>query len=100
MQEQRGTSSKYLDFVESFNEAVLEAVKNNNTPEDIASHALKNFSYLFGGCVIYIPKLHTTNNSDRNRLIKQEFTGNNHTELARKYGLSIQAIYNILRKNK
>ena len=50
----------------------------------------------WGGQQVYIPK-------DRHRraaMLCREFTGNNHVELARKYGLCIQTVYRILRQER
>ena len=41
-----------------------------------------------GGMRIYIPKLDTLVREHRDARIRSEFTGFNHRELARKYGLS------------
>ena len=42
----------------------------------------------FGGMRLYFPRLGETLKARRDELIRREFTGLNHRDLARKYGLS------------
>ncbi|WP_137937797.1 Mor transcription activator family protein [Chitinivorax sp. B] len=57
--------------------------------ERMASH--------WGGQNVYFPMGLTQRISERDQLIYQEFTGTNHAELARKYGVSLQWIYKIVK---
>lgn len=50
----------------------------------------------FGGGLIYIPKGSDFARCQRNAAIVRKFSGNNHKELARQYGLGVAAIYDIL----
>jgi hypothetical protein len=52
----------------------------------------------FGGENIYVAKGLKQKIERRNRAIIAEFSGHNHSELAIKYGLSLQAIYAIIRR--
>lgn len=54
----------------------------------------------WGGQLINIPKDHHRKLSDRNRQILEDFDGTNHSELARKYGLSTSSIYKLISKLK
>lgn len=49
-----------------------------------------------GGIAFYFPKLDTMLRAKRNARIKKEFTGANHKELARKYGLTERWIREIV----
>ena len=49
------------------------------------------------GSEIYFPKPESIVSEARNRRIKKEYTGGNDTELAKRYGLTIKQIWNILR---
>lgn len=51
----------------------------------------------WGGQSIYFPMGLARRISERDSLIRQEFTGNNHGDLARKYGVSLQWIYKIVK---
>lgn len=51
----------------------------------------------WGGQSLYIPMNLGSKRATRNAQIYKEFTGDNHQELARKYGLSDSFIYRILK---
>lgn len=87
-------------FIEQVGIAIDEGLQKGGDLNEI-KHAILNGIYKYlGGTVIYIPIENTTKISARNSLILEEFNGSNHFELSRKYGLSIQAIYNIINKHK
>lgn len=48
----------------------------------------RNLIKIYGGTSIYVPKPDSFVANARNELIKQEFTGYNFKELAKKYGLT------------
>lgn len=50
----------------------------------------------WGGQLIYVPMDAAGRLSQRNETIWREFRGDNHAELATKYGLSVMHIYRIL----
>lgn len=52
----------------------------------------------FGGEIIYIPKNILIQLSGRDWAIYNEFTGNNHKELARKYKVSVAWVYQIIKR--
>lgn len=52
----------------------------------------------WGGQLINIPKDYRFNLANRDLLIYEEFTGNNHGELARKYGMTVRGIYKIIER--
>ncbi|HDR1038462.1 TPA: hypothetical protein QB307_000842 [Pasteurella multocida] len=88
----------FSEFIESIAIAIKESLGQGGTHEEITQNIINKIYLHNGGMVIYIPKGNSTNINSRNRLIRQEFTGDNHAFLAKKYGLSLQMIYNILRK--
>jgi len=51
----------------------------------------------WGGQNIYFPMGLSYKLSQRDRQIYDDFTGANHSELARKYGVSLQWIYKIVK---
>jgi Mor family transcriptional regulator len=57
---------------------------------DLAEH--------WGGSMISFPKDHPFKIAQRDELIYEQFTGNNHGELSRKHGITTRAIYKIVRK--
>ena len=60
----------------------------------IADHLAEHW----GGQVISIPKDYYYKLSDTHLQIYQEFTGQNHMELVRKYGISLQWIYKLIKR--
>ena len=51
----------------------------------------------WGGQNIYFPMGLSYILSKRDRQIYAEFNGNNHSELARKYGISLQWVYKLIK---
>lgn len=52
----------------------------------------------WGGEVIYIPKALLITLCERDLVIWNEFNGSNHRELSRKYGVSMQWVYQIVKR--
>ncbi len=65
--------------------------------ETIAANVAKSLadylSIAWGGMPIYIPK----DAKRRASMMLDEFTGDNHAELARKYGVSLQTVYRVIK---
>lgn len=61
---------------------------------DIAQKMAQNW----GGEVIYIPRNLLMVLNERDMQIYNEFNGNNHRELARKYNVSMQWVYKIVKR--
>ncbi|MBC17123.1 MAG: hypothetical protein CL942_08730 [Desulfovibrio sp.] len=55
---------------------------------------------LWGGQILYIPKDMAGRICSRDAKIYADFVGDNHSELARKYGLSFQHIHRIIKKER
>ena len=53
-----------------------------------------------GGARLVIPTLKCLETREKHRLIKKQFTGANHKELACQFGYSVPTIYDILRKTE
>lgn len=79
-----------------------ELVKNHNMDEqqarkigvDVALKIANNWA----GELIYIPQSVALMSSERNLAIWREFDGKNHRELARKYGVSMQWVYKVIKR--
>ena len=57
-------------------------------------------SFMCGGKMIYIPSCTTIKAAIRNELIYRQFNGRNCKQLARKFGLSVQVTYEVIRKQR
>lgn len=77
----------------------LVMVKNGINPDDsnkISREICKQMCDVWGKQLIYFPEWLREELSERDLKIYNEFNGTNHQDLARKYNLSIQAIYRII----
>lgn len=68
--------------------------------ETLGLEGAMRFVQRFGGCQIYIPKLSRMVRERRDQRIRAEFTGANHFDLARRYGLSMSHVREILRREE
>lgn len=50
----------------------------------------------FGGGLIYLPKGHDYERHHRNLALWREFNGRNHRELARRYGVTVATVYDVV----
>lgn len=66
--------------------------------QQISIEVANHIAQCWGGEVIYIPRNLVLLLNERDRKIFNEFNGTNHRELARKYNVSMQWIYQIVKK--
>ncbi|MDF0606666.1 DNA-binding protein [Neisseriaceae bacterium TC5R-5] len=71
----------------------LDEVKAEQVGRDIANRMAAHW----GGQNIYFPMGLSYKLSQRDRQIYDEFNGTNHSDLARKYGVSLQWVYKIVK---
>lgn len=90
----------FRELAESFHSSIQQAEALGLKGEELSAKALELFQFQCGGLVFYIPKWKSNQSSCRDKAITEDFNGRNHAELARKYGLSIQKIYDVIRKDK
>lgn len=69
-----------------------------DSAEQIAYHLAQSMIKYWGGSMLYVPRQMATTLHERDLAIWQDFNGRNHNELARKYGLSVITIYQIIAK--
>ncbi len=73
-------------------------------PADQCAHLAfsiaENIRQEFKGCLLYIGTGKNMERKQRNAAICQEFDGQNQPQLARRYGLTLQTVYDILAKNR
>lgn len=84
-------------------DAIANAFLGDGKPQDVAKSdaglAVDALVSTFGGELIYMPRATLAHIDERHRRIQEEFTGDNHRELARKYKHSIQHIYRIVKRS-
>jgi len=93
---------KSKDVMADLQAFVRNEVSDPKTGDACASALLQCFALNFRFQTIYVPNQAQRNKEirQRNKDILSDFTGNNHNELAIKYRLSLQMIYNIIRESR
>jgi Mor family transcriptional regulator len=80
---------------------VENVLKKNGIDEDkavqLATSTVDDFRHQCGGMSIYVPKGVGLDAIVKHDRIFKDFRGSNHAELAKKYGLSEQRIYQIIK---
>ncbi|ELD6862572.1 hypothetical protein QJE39_003641 [Salmonella enterica] len=73
----------------------------NSDAHKIANDVVDTLRQSMGGCQLYFPKLNQKDNTGRNAEIFKEYTrGAFVNELAVKYNVSLQAIYNAIKRER
>lgn len=95
--EKYSVASEFLDDFIRFNKEVLLATGHSaDQAEEITHRIAQKMCDEWGGQNIYFGKYNNVGLRSRDLEIQKDFTGHNQRELARKYKLSLQAIYRIL----
>lgn len=76
--------------------AALAAHASTTDPAALAARIVCDVMSRCGGEYLYIPKGLRLQVQEKHRAIWHEFNGRNHKPLARKYRLSLQAVYRII----
>lgn len=81
---------------------VRQEVSNPKIGDACAKALLKCFELNFKSQMIYVPNQtqRLKEIGERNQAIIREFNGRNHNDLARKYRLSVQRIYTIIKESR
>jgi Mor family transcriptional regulator len=87
-----------IDLTEHIAVALNELVSmDDGTARHVAKEVADRMSAHWGGQNIYFPMGLSVKLSRRDRQIYDEFNGTNHSDLARKYSVSLQWIYKIVK---
>ena len=65
---------------------------------NIAKKVARHITGKWGGQLIYIPKNLFGQLSERDRKLYEEFNGHNHAALSKKYNLTVQQVYRIVKE--
>lgn len=80
------------DFLTDLHEAITMHEIDDSTARSIVS----SISRLYGGMPLYVKKRNKKLLEQRNAQIKSKFTGRNHADLCREFGLCYQQICKIV----
>lgn len=86
-----------VDLIATSTAAMVEAGLDRGKAEGIAKEIAERMAAEWGGQCLYFPQGLALKLSRRDAQIYAEFTGSNHAELARKYHVSVQWIYKIVK---
>ncbi|OBX07046.1 transcriptional regulator [Gallibacterium salpingitidis] len=88
-----------LDLAEHTREMLVKKHQfDNDKAKQIGIELAQCIAESWGGEIIYIPKALLIALSERDLAIWREFNGSNHRELSRKYGVSMQWVYQIVKR--
>lgn len=88
-----------LDLAEHTRELLVQKCQfEDSQAKQIGVELAQCIAENWGGEVIYIPKALLIALSERDLAIWRDFNGSNQRELARKYGVSMQWVYQIVKK--
>lgn len=74
--------------------------KNESLAENIAMEVAVRVTKKWGGMSVYLPKDLNYAITMRNLELYKDFNGKNHHDLVQKYDLSLQAVYQILKRER
>ena len=87
-----------IDLAQHTSAALVEMLKvDQETAEHAGREIANRMAAHWGGQNIYFPMGLTYKLSQRDQQIYDDFNGQNHSELARKYGVSLAWIYKIVK---
>lgn len=98
----------FNDKQREFAEVIFLGLMNSDAAKACAPHVLAEtaiavlvqMSHDLGGGAVYVGKLENVRQARMYRAIHANFTGNNHTELAREHGISEMRVRQILSTNQ
>lgn len=73
---------------------------NDAAAADIAHALAHNIAQAWGGLNVYFPKRDSVALNARDQAIWDEFNGDNHSELAKKYNVSVQWVYKVVKRKR
>ena len=81
-------------------ELVRKAHFDKGKAAELAGLAVSALAFHFGGRPFYLPRGDAMRRCARDGQIWAEFTGNNHEDLAERFGLAISQIYKIVARQR
>lgn len=88
------------ELLEDVHAHAKRVVAEYGIKEDVADQVgaaiAENLAINWGGQIVCIPKDHHYKIAARDKVIYDEFNGRNHSELARKYEMTVRGIYKVI----
>ena len=75
---------------------LLQPAEREAVADALAIAVANYLAISWGGTPVYIPK----DNKRRAAMMVREFTGDNHADLARKFGVCIHTVYNAIKQDR
>lgn len=97
MESQKPGVELLSDLSERISTSLVQAGVSNDLADRLGEEIAMDMATHWGGQLIYFPKGTFVRLSRRDRDIYSQFTGNNHKELSRKFNVSEQHIYRIVK---
>ncbi len=87
-----------VDLADTITQALVDLIElERERAEHVAVEVSRRMAKHWGGQSVYVPMGLSYNVSDRDKKIYADFNGTNHSDLVRKYGVSLQWIYKIVK---
>lgn len=77
---------------------IAELAMEKSRALEVAKKVARHITNNWGGQLIYIPKYHFGQLLERDRKLYEEFNGHNHAALSKKYNLTVQQVYRIVKE--
>lgn len=94
---ERKRNELYEDISVHIVDVMTDYNVNTDVAEQVAAAIIHRLSEHWGGSVFSFPKDMAYRVSKRNLIIWRKFTGNNHRQLALEFGISENAVYQIIK---
>lgn len=92
-----GDASFVADLAELATQQLLAAGLEQERAAALGEAIAESVRERYQGGVVYVPKGRTLRTMRLWQMVWDDFSGNNHDELRRKYGLSLNQLYRIMR---
>ena len=97
-------SDRYPEVLRSIQDHLVSILIGKGVDKTIADEsaeeAVENIRINFGGEMVYIGKGKAYDINKRDARVWNDFNGKNHKELCRKYDISIQQVYKIIKAKR
>lgn len=90
----------FQEFVTAMVPRLTQVLSDEVQASEVAFALVEDLRQAFIGCLLYFPRGRNKVAAERKAALLRDFNGHNHKELAVKYKLSVQYIYQIISAEK